>query len=278
MIEKKCYVCGKIYYTYPCNIKRSKYCSDKCRKEATCFKKGQIPWNKGKKLNEWISKEKLEEMRKKGFGFKKGHIPWNKGLTKEVDERLKRMSKKFKGRPNPKLNEIKKKFPPRGMLGKHHTEKTRKKISETKKRLYKEGKIKPWNKGKKLGCEDPKQKIKRLKKIFEALRKRPTKPERKLMEILNKYFPNEFAYNGDFSQGVMLGGLIPDFINVNGRKIVIEVFGDYWHKERKNIPWYQTEWGRKAIYSQLGYKCIVIWEHELKTDEKVYKRVEEVLR
>src|SRR3990167_6294690 len=51
------------------------------------FKKGQISWNKGKKLSE-THKRKLSESHKgkipKGaILFKKGHTPWNKGKHPE---------------------------------------------------------------------------------------------------------------------------------------------------------------------------------------------------
>jgi len=48
---------------------------------------------------------------------------------------------------------------------------------------------------------------------------------------------------------------IPDFINLDTKDIV-EVWGDYWHKgqDPKNlITW----------YAKAGYKCRVVWEHEI---------------
>lgn len=99
---------------------------------------------------------------------------------------------------------------------------------------------------------------------LQAANKRPNKLEQQLMDIL-KIFPN-FKYNGDFSQGVVLGGLIPDFVNVNGKKQVIELFGDYYHRpEISNKDWRRSELGKVMIYNSLGWKCLVIWEHDLKT-------------
>ena len=71
---------------------------------------------------------------------KKGNIPWNKGLKKETDERVKKYSVMLKG------NQIAK--------GKHwkwndENGEIKKKLSETLKQLYKEGKIVAWNKGQK---------------------------------------------------------------------------------------------------------------------------------
>lgn len=115
------------------------------------------------------------------------------------------------------------------------------------------------------------------RKTQASLQRRPTKPEAMLDSILEKNFPGEFTYNGDFSKGVMIGGLVPDFVNVNGRKHLVEVFGSYWHDPAfgREIPWKATEFGRKAIYSQLGYGCTVIWDHELKDENLVIQKLQE---
>lgn len=103
----------------------------------------------------------------------------------------------------------------------------------------------------------------------------PTKPELALLSLLQANYPGEYVYNGDFGNETMLHGLIPDFVNVNGKKQVIELFGDYWHDKKKNVPWKSTEFGRKAVYSQLGFDCLVIWEHELNSPETVVERIRE---
>jgi very-short-patch-repair endonuclease len=142
------------------------------------------------------------------------------------------------------------------------------KHSETMKRLFAEGKLKPWNKGlkgfgKKL-WQNPEYRERTLRNMAQAIHRRPTNPEKRLIEILNRHFPNEFLYNGDFSHKIMLGGLIPDFISCNGKKLIIEVFGDYWHKIKANIRYVQTEEGRKEFYYKLfGFKTLIFWEHEL---------------
>lgn len=85
--------------------------------------------------------------------------------------------------------------------------------------------------------------------------------------ILQKIQPEAWKYNGNLEAGVMLGGMIPDFINVNKEKRVIEVFGGRWHSgtlAKEN--WKRTEFGRKAAYSQLGYEAIILWEEDLKKD------------
>jgi len=79
--------------------------------------------------------------------------------------------------------------------------------------------------------------------------------------LLKKSFPNEWKFVGDGQ--VILGGLNPDFINCNGRKLIIELFGDYWHGAKCTRP-FVTEEERRDVYGKYGYRQLVIWEHELK--------------
>lgn len=112
-------------------------------------------------------------------------------------------------------------------------------------------------------------------RMLSARRIKPTKPERCLDNILVKYFPY-YQYNGDGRLGVTLGGLTPDFVNVNGKKEVIEVFGDYYHSpEILGDRWNNTELGKMMVYNSLGWRCLVIWEHELKelTEEEIITKI-----
>lgn len=95
---------------------------------------------------------------------------------------------------------------------------------------------------------------------------KPNKQELNLQAILNSHFPNEWRFVGDGQ--LIIGGLCPDFTNINGKKLLIEFFGDYWHSAKMAGSWTRTELGRVMCYNSYGYKCLVIWEHELK-DEKV---------
>lgn len=114
-----------------------------------------------------------------------------------------------------------------------------------------------------------------IRKVLLANKLKPNKSEALLDSLLQTHFPDQFAFNGDLSQGVMLGSLVPDFINVNGQKSVIELFGDYWHDKKKKIPWKSSEFGRQAVFSQLGYKLLVVWEHELKSPNDVVEKIKE---
>lgn len=97
--------------------------------------------------------------------------------------------------------------------------------------------------------------------IVKSQHRKPNVPERKLQDILDKHFPNEWKYTGDGT--LIIEGFNPDFANVNGKKKLIEVFGDYWHSSRVAQSWHKSELGRMMAYSSLGYDCLVIWECEI---------------
>jgi G:T-mismatch repair DNA endonuclease (very short patch repair protein) len=122
----------------------------------------------------------------------------------------------------------------------------------------------PYSQSRRKYCSDQCKGSARM--IACGINKTPSQPELRITGILNKHFP-EFRYNGNGQLGVVLGGMIPDFLNVNGKKQVIEVFGDYYHG-RICRNWKNSELGKKMAYNSLGYKCLVIWESELvsKTD------------
>lgn len=104
-----------------------------------------------------------------------------------------------------------------------------------------------------------------IKKALLACHARPTKPELLLESILNDLYPKEWKYVGDGQ--VIIGGKNPDFINVNGQKKIIEVFGDYWH--RNDDPK-----DRINLFKKYGFKTLVVWQHELTNLGQVGKRLE----
>lgn len=93
-----------------------------------------------------------------------------------------------------------------------------------------------------------------------------TKPERIFERICeNNNLP--FKYTGDGAFWIGKNPTVnPDFVNCNGKKIAIEIFGDYWHSPllRQNIPYAQSYDGRKKILKEYGWKLIVFWETDLK--------------
>lgn len=119
--------------------------------------------------------------------------------------------------------------------------------------------------------ETHKQKIKDLWKnptyvnnMLKKLAIRPNKSETIILNLLNDLYPNEWKYTGDFS--FMINGKNPDFTNCNGKKKLIELFGDYWHKG-------EDPQDRINIFKKFGYDTLVIWESELKDINKVKNKI-----
>ena len=98
----------------------------------------------------------------------------------------------------------------------------------------------------------------------------PNKPEKIVDSVLTELkLPYKFVGDGQ----IIIHGKCPDFINCNGQKKIIEVFGDYWHREKKNLKFHQTEKGTRTIYRKYGYQTLVVWESELVNIEKVKEKI-----
>ena len=96
----------------------------------------------------------------------------------------------------------------------------------------------------------------------------PNKPEKVLLSILDIEFPNEWIYVGNGT--IIIGGKCPDFANVNGKKAVIELYGEHWHTtEDANI--------RIRHFEKFGYNCLIVWSEELKDIEKVKEKLSEFM-
>ena len=93
-----------------------------------------------------------------------------------------------------------------------------------------------------------------VRKQMESRRVKQNNKEKELELILHSLYPNEYKFVGDGK--VIIDGKCPDFINVNGQKKIIELFGDYWHKG-------ENPKDREDIFKKFGYQTLVIWEHEL---------------
>lgn len=153
--------------------------------------------------------------------FKKGHTPWNKGKKcPEIGKSLKNILKgknweeRFgKEGAKERMRIHKNHFknnPNYGMKGKHHSEET-------------------------------------MKKILKKLSKRPTSLEQEMIEIIKKNnLPYKYTGDGSF----LIGFKNPDFVNVNGEKICIEVGNPFHHQE---------DYAHKRIkhFAKYGWKCLV---------------------
>jgi G:T-mismatch repair DNA endonuclease (very short patch repair protein) len=106
---------------------------------------------------------------------------------------------------------------------------------------------------------DPIKRAGMITKILKSLNHRPNNPEQKVIDIITK-FNLPYKYTGDGS--FIVAGLNPDFININGKKTVVECFGNYWHgKGAKRVS--ATEKGRRAIFAEYGWDLIILWEKDI---------------
>jgi len=93
-----------------------------------------------------------------------------------------------------------------------------------------------------------------VKKILKARKRRPSKPEK----MLDKMTPLCICYVGNRAWWRKLNDgkyHNPDF-KVTGQNKIIEVFGDYWH--RNDDPQKLID-----LYAQVGLDCLIFWESEI---------------
>jgi len=191
----------------------------------------------------------------------------------------------------PEAEQIRRAKISRALTGRYPTEETRLKLSERHKGIkpnkrqlqsLKLGTIAcqsiEANKKRKLTMSKNWQNPDFVEAFWKANSIKPNRAELKLEVILNKAFPKQFKYNGNFNLRITLGGLIPDFVNVNSRKQVIELFGDYWHSEKRIRSWKRTELGRIMAYASLGWQCLIIWEQELKYEELIIAKIQQFMK
>lgn len=186
------------------------------------FKKEHIPWNKGLK---GIHLSPSTE-------FKKGHVPANKGKPHPHGHKWK------KGEHPSSKTEIKK--------GQHLSRKTEL-TSERAKDFWKNSQLR----------------AEMLRKQALSRRsKSPSKPEKRFMEINQKY---KLGFVYVVNEGIVVGGFRPDFMHAT-KKIIVEILGDYWH----TLPKVQERDKRKFdAYRKLGWRVVFLWASELKDEERV---------
>jgi len=82
----------------------------------------------------------------------------------------------------------------------------------------------------------------------------PNKQEKRLNRLLDKIYPGEWKFVGNGE--VIIDGKCPDFININGQKKIIELYGERWHKPTEE----QT---RIDFFKRYGYETQIIWVKQL---------------
>lgn len=237
---RKCEYCGKKFVvTDVGRLLRgwSKYCSCECYLKAR--------WNKShKKVFKCknCGKEFVDyESNKRIFCSKKCQYKWMEKFYRASEETRRKQSLARKGK-RPKNIEI---------IIEHSRKKKGKKIEE----IYGE------EKAKKI-----KKKLKKFRKTQE-IPIRPTKPEKMFIDICNKFkLPYKYVGNGQ----IWLSNKNPDFIHKN-KKIVVEIFGKYWHKEEEVKEY-------KKYYKKFGWECVVFWDYEINFDniEAIKEKLAEV--
>ena len=94
------------------------------------------------------------------------------------------------------------------------------------------------------------------KNYTKGMNMKPNKPEKFLISFLEKHFAGEFGYNGDYRLKIRIDNLIPDFVHLNGKRKVIDILGNHWHKKEEFSE-------RNNRYKKHGYEGLMLWESEL---------------
>lgn len=120
-----------------------------------------------------------------------------------------------------------------------------------------------------ISWADPVKRQKRVEAVLKASWRRPTLIEERIINIIqNHQLPYRYVGDGQ----VIIGGKNPDFINCNGDKKLIDVFGDYWHHGGM-----QEEQERIRFFAEYGFQDLIIWAHQIKhmDDEQIASLVKD---
>jgi very-short-patch-repair endonuclease len=228
---------------------------------------------KGKRRSEEFKKKlrmklkgrkKTAEQRKKisetlKLRYKNGEIkPWSKGLTKNNDKRLAEIARKVSlAKKRPYIEKVCK------VCGKSFQvrpcrAKTAKYCSIKCRAIGMRGRKQSWV-------------DKRIKSVIKGLKRRPTKPEKAFMQIVEKHnLP--YRYNGNRGH-LIIGGRVPDFYNIHSKE-VIEILGRAFHDPNHPSPFpKRTPEQLVHHYAKFGFKCITLWEDEVYNENEVLERI-----
>lgn len=247
-----------------------------------------MPWNKGltKENNEVLNKNS-----KRGKGkhtsrrteFKKGHKPLFAGWKIFSKEHRENMSKAHRGRKNPEHSKrMKELWENEGYRKNQLAQKKRQKKPKPKKLSREEcGKLHSirmkelWQDDKYIAkmkksrgrewkiklSKSNKGRIRTKDQIKKMLRRRiPSSLEKQFLNIINSNrLPYKYVGNGTF----FIENCNPDFININGDKIAIEVYSRYYKlRNWKSIEqWKQI---RKKMFDKYGWQLLFFDETQVK--------------
>ena len=157
--------------------------------------------------------------------------------------------------------------------GKHHTEETIEKLKQyvgvLNSRYGKNNTIEhnqKISKSIKLKYQNIEYKEKVINGVFSYFRNKikMNNLEQKLFEVIDQIQPKDWKFVGNGE--LIISGKCPDFININGKKKIIELFGSYWHsKEFRNDGKENEEHEGDRInhFKEFGYDTLIIWDKEL---------------
>jgi len=192
----------------------------------------------------------------------KGKPPWNSGLTKETHLSIAKAADKTA----------------KALIGR-----TKENDLSVAKRAEKiRGRNKENDKGyaassrKQSGRTNPEQ-SKRMEQLWqdpEYISKQmkargvcPNKAELFLDEFFQGLLPNEYKFVGEGKdRDFIIAGKCPDFVNINGQKKIIELFGEHVHE-------IEEEQQRIDLFANHGYQTLIIWYNELKDMDKLKTKV-----
>lgn len=248
-IKKICKTCKAVFFVYPCYKDTAKFCSYKC---FYASRKGIATWNKG------LTKDDLrvaENTRKSGLAQR------GKKHSQETKEKM-RLAHKGK---KPSALTIQRSI--EAHRGKPLSKEHREKLSEIRKKKFKNGFINPFQ-GRKHSEKSRRLQSERRKFLLknnpEILRKTlttrvPNKSEIFLGDLIrNENLPYRFVGNGEF----IIAGKNPDFINTDGKKQILELAGEAWHSKEEMQS-------KIELYRNYGFETLIIWHRELRKPEAV---------
>jgi len=109
-----------------------------------------------------------------------------------------------------------------------------------------------------------------LRKMMVGEHKRPNKLEKRLIELIERNgLPFKYVGNWEF----IVGGKCPDFLNTTGKKLLIELFGNYWHTVKAR----ETVEERVALFRKYGYETLILWEKEMDDEQLIVEKIRRFL-